>query len=769
MTRGSLRLRSTAGRQAAVVVSVALAALATPSRLPGQRVTVSAPLAAALTRDTAIAVWLFVRPNVPLVQAAARVARAGASVRRTSRWLHAVSASGPTRTLRDLLRDPVFRHVQLVGTWRRPPAPLPSPVDERAPAAGDSCPAGGDPVYGPSDMPYRQLHLRPLADAGYEGTSVRILILDGGFNTLDPAFGGVTVTAQRDFVFDDSIVRDEPNDVPGAQYHGTAVWSLFAGFVPARLVGIARGASYLLAKTEDVRSETRVEEDNYVAALEWADSIGVDIASSSLGYLTFDNGFSYTPAQLNGDVAVTSVAADSAAAHGILLVTAAGNAGPGFRTLVTPGDAHAVITAGAEDSLGTIAAFSSRGPTADGRLKPDLTAPGVAVCAVAGGTLGRLDGTSFATPLLAASAALVKQLHPALGPVALRAALRATGNNRATPDSTRGWGRPDVSAAAVFASGVTALAPLPPTLPSVTPGFSWSTDPIPGFAQPVAYRLRVARDSALGALMVDTVLGVEQFAWHRGPVKPGAPLFWQVDATAANGATASTGRIGPILVPAWARLLTLADSGGAATTELRPTLAWSPAAVASPPGPFRYDVFVGRTGAEQQSLGVGGLTDTSIQVPTPLERNATYRWELVVHAGLDTSLVRAPAPFVVLDASAPPATLLYHNFPNPFPTPTRDVTCIWFDLALPAAVSLEILDLRGGIVRRLLPSSDFPEVLPAGRYGRGAAGGGLCDLRLAWDGRADDGRALPAGVYLYKLKAGSVIQFKRIVYRGRTP
>src|SRR5439155_63947 len=137
------------------------------------------------------------------------------------------------------------------------------------------------------------------------------------------------------------------NDQPGAQFHGTAVWSLFAGRVPGRLRGVAPGAAYLLAKTEDVRSETRIEEVNYVRALEWADSIGVDIVSSSLGYLDFDDGFTYSPADLNGRVAVTSVAAESAAAHGILVVTAAGNGGPSFRTLVTPGDADSVITAGA--------------------------------------------------------------------------------------------------------------------------------------------------------------------------------------------------------------------------------------------------------------------------------------------------------------------------------------------------------------------------------------------------------------------------------------
>src|SRR5439155_618815 len=119
---------------------------------------------------------------------------------------------------------------------------------------------------------------------------------------------------------------------------------------------------------------------NYVAALEWADSIGVDIVSSSLAYLVFDNGFSYAPSDLNGDIAVTTVAVDAAARRGIIVVTAAGNEGPGFRTVWTPGDADSALTIGAEDSLGGIAFFSSRGPTADGRLKPDFTAPGVAVC-----------------------------------------------------------------------------------------------------------------------------------------------------------------------------------------------------------------------------------------------------------------------------------------------------------------------------------------------------------------------------------------------------
>lgn len=747
--------------------AAALFALGIPGALTAQRPAISAPLARAVSsgRDTSFTVWFFVRSDIPLDQASQRLREAGAVPRVTSRWLHAVSALAPTQTLAALGRERWLGRIQPLGRWRQ--APSRGLVDEWIVRAPDTCAAGGDPTYGPSDMPYRQLHLRPLADAGVNGAGVRIAILDAGFNTLDPVFAGVTVTAQHDFVFGDTVVRDQPNDQPGAQFHGTAVWSLFAGLVPGRLVGIARGASYLLAKTEDIRSETRVEEDNYVAALEWADSIGVDIVSSSLGYLSFDNGFSYTPAQLNGDVAVTSVAADSAAARGILVVTAAGNGGPGFRTLVTPGDAHSVITAGAEDSLGSITGFSSRGPTADGRLKPDLTAPGLDVCADANGSLGRLAGTSFATPLLAASAALVKQLHPALGPLALRDAMRAQGSRRATPDSIGGWGRPDVSAAATFAGGVTPLAPLPPSLVSITPDFAWSVGAIPGFSQPVHYRLRIARDSTFATATVDTQLDVAQFPL-RQPQKPGAPLFWRVEAISATAESASTGVVGPIAVPAWARLTSLADSAGSATPDTQPTFTWSPAAVASPPGPLRYDVFVFRTNVPIPIFGAGGLTDSVFQIPKALDRNSTYRWELIVHAGADTSLIAAPRPFVILEAGAPPATLLYQNFPNPFPSATQAATCIWFDLATPSQVELEVLTLRGGVVRHILPNASVPAILSAGRYGRGDAGGSLCDVRFTWDGRADDGEWLPAGVYLYKLKAGSLIQFKRLVYLGRT-
>ncbi len=747
--------------------AAALLALAAPAGLAAQRPAVSPVLPRVWQRDTTLTVWLFVQPAVPLERAAARAAAAGARVRVRSRWLHALGVDVPTAGLRELAREALLRRIQPAGRWR--PAPGPDPAAQAATAI-DTCPAGGDPTYGPSEMPYRQLDLRPLADAGYDASGVRIAILDGGFNTAAPAFAGVTVRAQYDFVFGDSVVRDQPNDQPGAQFHGTAVWSLLAGRVPGRLRGVAPGAAYLLAKTEDVRSETRIEELNYVRALEWADSIGVDIVSSSLGYLAFDDGFTYSPADLNGRVAVTTVAAESAAAHGILVVTAAGNGGPRFRTLVTPGDADSVITAGAEDSLGALASFSSRGPTADGRLKPDLTAPGVLVCVLsAPNALGRFNGTSFATPLLAAAAALLKQLHPGLGPGGLRQALQAYASNHAAPDSLRGWGRPDVAASAVFPTAITPLTPTGAVLASITPSFSWSVSTPPPYAAPITYRLRIARDAAFLYLVVDTLTTATSYALRRA-LKPGRPLFWRVDATAATGVTATSGALGPIVVPPWATLTAFSTPAGVNTAEVQPVFTWQSPAVSAPPGPLRYDFTVRRAGAQfanSPEFTVAGLSDTVFQLPRPLERDAAYVWSLIVHAGADTTLVRSQGVFMVVDGSTPPTTLLYQNFPNPFPADGREATCLWFDLAVPAIVELAVLDLRGNPVRRFVPGPNFPGILPAGRYGRSGPGGPTCDVRLMWDGRADDGRELPPGVYLYKLRAGGVIQFRRIVFRGR--
>ena len=427
-----------------------------------------------------------------------------------------------------------------------------------------------------------------------------------------------------------------------------------------------------------------------------------------------------------------------------------------------------MLAIGAEDSLGTIAGFSSRGPTADGRIKPDFTAPGVAVCVLTGvNHVLREDGTSFATPILAAGAALVKQIHPTLLPMDLRAAFRRTATKRAAPDSSYGWGRPDVAAAAVFPNGVTATSPLPAGGPvsTITPTFSWMVGPIPPFATPVTYRLRVSRDSSLSPALVDTLLTTETFVPPRA-LKPGS-VFWRVDASAPGGETATTGLIGPVVIPPWATLKSLSNPAGMVIDTAQPTFTWKPLQVSSPPGPLTFDLAVQRVASGIIDYTVANLTDTTFDLPQPLERNTAYRWQLVVHAGPDTSMIRSQGSFLVVDLGMPTATLLYQNFPNPFPAAGRDSTCLWFDLAIAGNVQLDILDLRGNRVRRFVPGPDFPGVLAPGRYGRGSGAGGICDPRLMWDGRADDGHPLPAGVYLAKLKAPGLLVFKRIVFRGK--
>ena len=184
-----------------------------------------------------------------------------------------------------------------------------------------------------------------------------------------------------------------------------------------------------------------------MAGAEWGDSLGADIISSSLGYYDFDSGFTYTYADLNGDVAVTTIAADVAASKGILVCNAMGNGGPGAGSLITPADADSIIACGATDSFGVITSFSSRGPTSDGRVKPELVAQGSAVYKASSAdtsTFNRGGGTSFATPLLGGCAAVLLSARPSLNNMQIREAMMGSGNNFSSPDNNYGWGMPDM-------------------------------------------------------------------------------------------------------------------------------------------------------------------------------------------------------------------------------------------------------------------------------------------------------------------------------------
>ncbi len=756
-------------KSAAVLLGLVIAGATV---LRGQRPTLSPAVERILAQDSVVNLWLFARPEVPLEAVHSLVERAGGRLRRTSRWIHAVSARLNRRALKLVASSDLLRHIQPVAVFvaPKPPPPPVRPIPH-APAADPR-----DSLYGPSAMPLRRLNLFPLVERGHRGRGVRIAILDTGFETDHPAFASAAVVAQRDFVGDslapDTVVKNQPGDAPDASRHGTAVWSLLAANVPGSMVGIAPEAEYILAKTEDVRSERRVEEDNYVAALEWADSLGARVVSSSLGYLSFDDGFAYTPGQLNGDFAVTTVAADLAAARGITVVTAAGNGGPQPRSLVTPADGDSVFAVGAEDSLGFLAFFSSRGPTADQRIKPDLVAPGLRVWVVdtqSGTGFNRLDGTSFSTPLVAGAAALLRELHPALTGYEVGLALRNSGNNAGSPTADRGWGLPDALVAATFPRGIVVTSPRDTVLDSPTPTFAWETPGVPPFALPVRYRLRVARaDNSDTSLLIDTTLENTKVTLKQVQ-RPGARIAFSIEATAADGATL---RVAPKIryaAPPWARLLTLDDPAGVTIRETRPLFKWSSPPILSPPGPFRYDVEIIRVENGEIEVAARGLDSTSFSPDRDLELNTPYRWRVRSRLGGDTASTTSRGSFVIVDESVPSVTLLFQNFPNPFPNPAtgRSTTCVWFDLARPGRVRLEILDVRGHLVRRLIPSTRFPEQLPAGRYGRPAVGqSGSCDPALEWAGQSEGGAPVLRGVYLIKLETPDGIFFRRAVFLG---
>jgi subtilisin family serine protease len=744
------------------VLLTAAAAAAT-----AQEPTISPALGGLADRDTVAAIWFFARSDVSLEAATAAIGRLGGQPRRRSRWLHAVSADLPTSALRAARSRSEFRHLQPVARFRgSPEEPVPAARPLPSPAATST-----DSTFGPSGMPIRRLNLVPLTNRNLRGSGVVIAILDTGFETGHPAFASTFVLAQYDFVFDDSVVANESNDHPTASRHGTGVWSLLAANDPGNVIGVAPDAAYVLAKTEDVRSETRVEEDHWVAALEWADSLGATVVSSSLGYLEFDDGFSYAPGDLNGDVAVTTVAADAAAAQGITVVTAAGNRGDGFRTLITPGDGDSVITAGAEDSLGTLAGFSSRGPTADGRLKPDLVAPGVQVFVVDPFTdsgFARVNGTSAATPLLAGAAALIKQLHPTYSPIDILAALRRHADQRILPDSLRGWGRPDVARSALFPFGVSLDGPDNEFLTSISPTLRWSVPDLPALAQPLTYRLEVARDTLFQSVLIDTVLTGQTYTVTEVS-GPGSRLVYRVTAATTDSIRVRSERSPWYRVPPWVSSLEPDDIGGVIIRDLRPTLTWTAPTVASPPGPFTFDVQIYSEADGTLELEEAGLTTTEFIPARDLESNTPYHWSVTARLGTDSSRVDSEGSFIIVDDSAPTTTLLFQNFPNPFPNRSVGLpaTCIWFDLAAGGRVQLDILDTRGHVVHNLVPGDDFPAILDAGRYGRAEIGSpGSCDPRLRWDGRDASGVIVSQGVYLARLVTPDGTFIKRIVFMG---
>jgi serine protease AprX len=307
--------------------------------------------------------------------------------------------------------------------------------------------------YGNSATQVQMINAHKVHQMGITGKGVLLGMLDSGFRWRDhEALQTRKVIAEYDFIQRDTITSDQPGDVANQEDHGTRTMSTLGGYKPGKLIGPAFDVSFILGKTESLLGgnvlDYHWEEDNWAAGIEWMENYGVDAVNSSVGYNTFVDDVNYTWANgdFDGQTSVTAKAASRAAQLGVVVCTTMGNEGNGdgaVGRMVTPADADIIISVGAVTFSRRLASFSSTGPTNDGRIKPDVVAPGSLVYAASPpgpDTYSNNQGTSFSTPLTAGVAALVLSARPELTPIQVRDAIRNTAD---TIDSYRFTNRPN--------------------------------------------------------------------------------------------------------------------------------------------------------------------------------------------------------------------------------------------------------------------------------------------------------------------------------------
>jgi serine protease AprX len=405
----------------------------------------------------------------------AQIKQTGVKIRTVSRWFNAVSVEGTQQQIQAINKLlPVAATEQVAVMKHSRPVPS-SSIPPTLPFKKASSSQGLD--YGPSATQLTNMKVVDLHAIGVTGTGVLIGMLDDGFNNYrtHEALKNIQIVADSDFIHNINDVNRQPWEIAGQGDHGAGTLSAVGGFAPGQLIGAAYGASFLLAKTEMDSSgrsyDFNSEEDTYVAGLEWAERLGADITSSSLSYKEFWSSPTYTTSDMNGRTTKVAQAAAIASRKGVLVVTAMGNDGyaTGAKgsfvyadtTISSPADADSIIAVGNTTSDGELNPNSSTGPTADGRIKPEVVAQGTGIYWADGSSItsyNYVQGTSCSTPLVAGAAALVLSTHPKLTPMQVRQALLntatpsafRTSQNAVYPNNYYGWGFVDAYAAALY-------------------------------------------------------------------------------------------------------------------------------------------------------------------------------------------------------------------------------------------------------------------------------------------------------------------------------
>jgi serine protease AprX len=466
-------------------------------------------------------------PVNPAYVAQVRAVSGSPQVRYTSRWLNAAVVACDSPTLARIYQLPAVKGGQTLSVQPLPPRA--AVAVEPAPVARTSADARA--TYGKAYAQNQLIGAVAMHAAGYQGEGMQIAVFDAGFPGADQ-LGALQLVQQQGRVAGTRNFVDGGRSVYLRNSHGTNCLGLIGGELPGTYVGTAPHATFHLCITEDVASEYPVEEANWLAAAEYADSVGVDVISSSLGYTTFDRpAVSHTYADLNGRTAIGSLAALGAARAGMIVVNSAGNDGANsWRYIAVPADADSIITVGAVDSLRNHAGFSSYGPTADGRIKPTLSAMGVASAVLsATGTISRGNGTSYACPELAGLVAGFWQANPTLTAQQVIAALCRSASQAQAPDNTLGYGIPNFVAAynlthpgaPLAASAPTASTPL-----SIYPNPSHTgelTLALPPTLRSQALRVRVL-DTKGAVVLARTLPATATTGAADVPLRPAHPL-----------------------------------------------------------------------------------------------------------------------------------------------------------------------------------------------------------------------------------------------------
>ncbi|MGB3778007.1 MAG: S8 family serine peptidase, partial [Tunicatimonas sp.] len=376
----------------------------------------------------------------------AQLAEAGAEVYYTSRWLNAVMVDGDQdadayRALNFVDRVELIKPTRSEGGRKKQG----SSYDRKLPAA-DHENAEAQLL---NMLQNEMLGIDAMHQAGYTGKGVSVAVFDGGFKGVDTVAYFRHLYKNGQMIPGYDFVGNSP-DVYRYGQHGTEALSCIAAYQPGVLEAGAYEANIMLCITEESGSEYRVEEYNWLFAAELADSAGIDIISTSLGYTTFDDpAMNYEYEDLDGNTAVITRAVNLAAQKGILCVISAGNEGSGrWRYVSPPADAIDVLSVGAVSSSGDRVSFSSFGPTADGRVKPDVSALGLQTVVVnARGEVVRSNGTSFSAPLITGLTAGVWEAFPGETNLEIIERIRLAGNSSLAPNNELGYGIPTFSAA----------------------------------------------------------------------------------------------------------------------------------------------------------------------------------------------------------------------------------------------------------------------------------------------------------------------------------